>query len=80
MIPFANPDENKFNIFFIARNGSWNEELRFEKVEGSWEKALRVQGGFFGSKKRISYEMMTWAFPLNKLDRIPSPKALPKTH
>ncbi len=80
VIPFMGTDRNKFNIFFIARNGAWNEEFRLEKVNGHWAQAVRVQGGFFSQKKRIFYETVGADFPLAKLDWVPSTAAKSRSH
>jgi len=41
-IQFSNPDKADFNIFFTARNGTWDELLRMRRINGQWEQAIRV--------------------------------------
>jgi len=41
-VHFSSQESAKFNIFFMARNGSWAEILRMRKVDGEWEHALKV--------------------------------------
>jgi len=39
---FFRTDRQRYNIFFSARNGSFDQNLRFVKVEGKWTVASRV--------------------------------------
>ncbi len=32
----------RWNLFFGARNGHWNQALRLRKIDGVWESAIRV--------------------------------------
>ena len=45
VIPFSNGESQDFNVFFVARNGAWTEELHLRKRPGGWVKALRVYQG-----------------------------------
>ena len=38
----AQSEAVRWNLFFGARNGHWNEELRLRKIDGKWESAVRV--------------------------------------
>lgn len=42
-IAFSDPAKQDFSIFFTAKNGSWDELLRMRKVEGVWQRAMKVR-------------------------------------
>lgn len=35
----------RFNVFFTARNGSFSQQLRFKRINGSWVSATKVEKG-----------------------------------
>lgn len=41
--PLGEGDKRNFNIFFSARNGWFNQLLRFRKINGQWVQATRVE-------------------------------------
>lgn len=51
--------QKKYNIFFIARNGSYNELLRAKYVNGNWLQAIRV----INSKSAIVLENIDEGYP-----------------
>ena len=58
--PFTlgNGDTRRFNIFFSARNGFFNQVLRFKKVHGKWVYALKVS-----REEKVLYEEVDDEFP-----------------
>jgi hypothetical protein len=59
-------DRKDFNVFFIAVNGSWDEELRLRKVNGVWLEALRVkklENGEKHSEYKLIYTKIDPGFP-----------------
>jgi hypothetical protein len=64
------------NVFFVARNGQWTEQLRTRRIKDGWTYAIRVQGIFSDLKKsRIVCESVAKDFPMEALDK--DFKALP---
>jgi hypothetical protein len=51
-----------FNIFWSARNGDWFQLLRFAKVNGHWQQAIRVV-----RDDKILYEQLQQDFPIEAL-------------
>jgi hypothetical protein len=59
-----------FNIFFTARNGGWDEQLRVRRKKGGWTYAIRVQGIFSDLKKgKVICESIEKDFPIATLDK-----------
>ena len=58
--PFTlgNGDTRSFNIFFFARNGSFNQVLRFKKFDGEWVSATKVL-----REEKVIYEEVDDGFP-----------------
>ena len=58
--PFTlgNVDTRRFNIRFSARNGSFNQALRFKKIDGEWVSATMVQ-----REDKVIYEEVDDEFP-----------------
>lgn len=44
-LELGNGEGRNWNVFFTARNGGWNQELRLRKVDGAWRIATRVTRG-----------------------------------
>ena len=63
-IPIVEGNTQSFNIFFTARNGSFVQQLRFRKVNGSWQIATRVD------KETIVFEQISESFPKNADDEV----------
>jgi len=42
IIPLSDSPHQDFNVFFDARNGYWDENLRMRKVGNNWLEAIRV--------------------------------------
>jgi hypothetical protein len=64
-MPFKDPRQN-FTITFLARNGSWLEQLRLRKVDGKWVQALRVlKVEVNGETKRVLHEDIPKDYPLD---------------
>lgn len=55
--------KKSFNIFFLAVNGSWEEELRLQKINGVWLEAIRVKK-LGGPELRLIYTEIEPGFPL----------------
>lgn len=60
--PFTlgNSDTRRFNIFFSARNGFFNQALRFKKIDGKWVYATKVE-----REDKVIYEKVNDEFPRN---------------
>lgn len=58
--PFTlgNGDTRRFNIFFSARNGFFNQALRFKKIQGKWVSATKVK-----REEKVIYEEVDDEFP-----------------
>ncbi|MDE2807174.1 MAG: hypothetical protein OXN90_02035 [Gemmatimonadota bacterium] len=58
--PFTlgNGDTRRFNIFFSARNGFFNQVLRFKKIQGKWVSATKVM-----REEKVLYEKVDDEFP-----------------
>ena len=58
--PFTlgNGDTRRFNIFFSARNGFFNQVLRFKKIHGKWVCATKVL-----REDKVIYEEVDDEFP-----------------
>jgi hypothetical protein len=72
-IPITEPNKQDFNIFFTAKNGSWNEALKFRLVQGAWQMALSVRLDVMPKNKtdkmtsRKVYEVVSDQFPKTEL-------------
>ena len=64
-LQLPNADEQDYNVFFIARNGHWTQELRFRRVAGRWKKATRVSWHNAGVDDAPVYEQIDSDFPRN---------------
>jgi hypothetical protein len=60
-ISLGNVVSKKFNIFFTARNGSFTQLLRFQKLDGVWTMATKVC-----REDLTLYERVDDAFPRNE--------------
>ncbi len=58
-------NEQNFNVFFIARNGQWTQEIRMRSINNDQFTATRVLKG-----KNKLYEFITQGFPLNKNNKV----------
>jgi hypothetical protein len=70
-VTFSNPDKVKYNIFIVARNGSFTQNLRMHNVNGVWKSANRVMRDNFTSENpnappTILIEQIDPDFPKNK--------------
>ena len=54
-------DTRGFNVFFTARNGSFTQLLRYEKVAGRWLHATKVERG-----EQVLFEQVDPEFPRNR--------------
>ena len=59
--PLGKGNKRDFNIFFSARNGWFNQLLRFRKVDGHWAQATRVE-----RDGEILYERIDDNYPKEK--------------
>ena len=59
-VPLGNDNTRRFNIFFSARNGFFNQSLRFKKIHGKWVRATKVMRG---GGDEVIYEKVDDEFP-----------------
>jgi len=59
---FSSSGQEDFNVFFSARNGFWEQLIRWRKVEEKWVLATKVTG--HGRRKPL-YEQIDKNFPRN---------------
>ena len=62
-------DENELNIFFSARNGTWNQTLKIKRVRRSgknsiWAQAIQVKAD------NDTYEIVDKLYPRNSTGKI----------
>jgi hypothetical protein len=62
-IPLSDPERADFNIFFDARNGSWNEFLRMRKVGNGWVEAIQVSRDVFHKKGKTTVKTIFEQIP-----------------
>jgi len=59
---FSSDGRQDFNVFFLARNGSWVQEIRMRQAQGKWSYAFRVFRTD-GKKRIILHESIPEGFP-----------------
>jgi len=65
-----NADEQDYDLFFVARNGHWTQELRFRRVDGQWKQAIRVRQVTATAGSPPLYESVESGFPLNEQGQV----------
>ena len=45
VVPFSGTEKQDFNVFFSARNGLWQQLIRYMKIDGRWTGATIVSTG-----------------------------------
>ncbi len=67
--PLPNSDQQRYNLFFVARNGFWTQLLRLRRVQGRWKVATRITQES-GKKVRVLFEKIDKDFPRDKLGMV----------
>lgn len=61
--------QQRFNIFFSARNGFWNQALRLKRVSGHWRMASKVTRRLNGKTVTV-YRKVDSDFPRNEAGQV----------
>jgi hypothetical protein len=62
-LPQTSGSTLNYNVFFVARNGSWTQLIRMRRIEGGWVTATKVVSGMDHPKEVI--REVNNGFPLN---------------
>jgi hypothetical protein len=62
-VVFDDAGEQKFNIFFSARNGRWTELLRVRRKDNTWYQAIRVLRRVDETHESIIFEQADTDYP-----------------
>jgi hypothetical protein len=69
MIALQHPSGRDFsyNVFFVARNGAWTQQLRMKWMDNGWSVATRIFGL---SEGRELYRNVTPGYPLGPTSEV----------
>lgn len=67
-IDLSGKTSQRFNIFFYARNGTWTQQMIYEKLETKWVSAIRVFRSNADEGIDILYKYINSEFPIPEQD------------